>query len=206
GSLAHFGKDLIIVRPDDGQDDSPSNLGRSDVIFGMSSAVNLTNKDIDLVGHAQDVRLHAPLMLVSGTLTVDDKTIISSSKVVATGSDMPQLINQNLAYGDFWSSKDEESHFAVIGQQAAYSLFNEPVPLGRSFTFRGESFQVRGIFEPFAKVPFSPTASFDDVVFIPYKTAIRATNDSVAPYAILAKPDSPSKLGDAIGEIRGEMA
>ena len=68
GTLAHFGNDLIIVRPDDSDGASANSLGRSDVVFGMSSAVNLTNKDVDIVGRAEEVRLHAPLMLVSGTL------------------------------------------------------------------------------------------------------------------------------------------
>ncbi len=206
GTLAHFGNDLIIVRPDDTGGTSPGGLGRSDVVFGMSSAVNLTNNDIELVGKAEGVRLHAPLMLIPGTLEFDEKTIISSTKVVGTGADMPQLLNQGLAYGSFWTEEDEGANYAVLGQQAAYAIFDEPVPLGKTFEFRGQSFQVRGIFEPFAKVPFSPTASFDNVVFIPYKTAIRLTSNSVTPYAILAKPTSAGKLGETIKSIRNTMA
>lgn len=205
GTLAHFGNDLIIVRPED-EDTTAGGLGRSDVVFGMASAVNLTNQDTELVGGAEGVRLHAPLMLVPGTLEVGPKTIISSTKVLGTGSDTPQLLNQNMAYGDFWSDAGENGNFAVLGQQAAYALFDEPVPLGKSFVFRGQSFQVRGIFEPFAKVPFSPTASFDNAVFIPYKTAARLTNNSVTPYAILAKPENAAKLNQTIRNIRTKMA
>lgn len=206
GTLNHFGKDLIIVRPRHAEAESSSNaLGQSDVVFGMSSAVNLSNADADLIRRANDVRLSAPLGVVPGSVEVDNKPI-KHAKVLSTGADMPQLLNQNLAYGDFWTNEDEDAAYAVIGQKAAYTLFDEPIPLGKSFSFRGQSFQVRGIFEPFAKVPFSPTASFDNLVFIPYKTAARLSNNSAAPYVVLAKPDSPNKLGSAISSIQDELA
>ncbi len=204
GTLTHFGKDLIIVRPA-GSTSASNDLGRTDVVFGMSSALNLAANDIDLVAKASDVGLSAPLGLVPGTIQVDDKTI-STIKVISTSSDAPQILNQTIAYGDFWGRKNEDAPFAVLGQEAAYALFDEPVPLGKSFTFRGQSFQVRGVFAPFAKVPFSPTASFDKVVFIPYKTAANVTNNAVAPYAILAKPTTADKLDDAIHAIDGKLA
>lgn len=205
GTLAHFGDDLIIVRPDDSSDDSSVGLGNTDVVFGMSSSVSLSNADTDLVARAEGVGLSAPLMLVPGTVKVDTRTV-GGTKVVSTASDVPQLLNQGLAYGDFWTNEDEDAHFAVLGQQAAYALFEEPVPLGKSFVFRGQSFQVRGIFEPFAKVPFSPTASFDTTIFIPHKTAVRLTNSGVEPYAILAKPIDANKLDSTIGSIREQLS
>lgn len=205
GTLAHFGNDLIIVKPDNTPNDSPSGLGGNDVIFGMSSAINLTNHDTELVAKADGVASSAPLMMVPGSLRVEDKTV-TKAKVISTGADISELLNQQLAYGDFWSDADEDAQFAVLGQQAAYALFDEPVPLGKSFEFRGQSFQVRGIFEPFAKVPFSPTASFDNVVFIPYKSAIQLSGSSVAPYAILAKPAQASKLDDTMDSIRDSLS
>lgn len=201
GTLNHFGADLLIVRPSQAEGDPSKNLGRSDVVFGMSSAVNLSTADAELVKHADGVKLSAPLGVVPGMVEVNDKAV-KNIKVLSTGGDLPQLLNQNLAYGDFWTDEDESAHYAVIGQKAAYTLFDEPVPLAKSFSFRGQTFQVRGVFEPFAKVPFSPTASFDNVVFIPYKTAAKLTNNSAGPYTILAKPTDPKKLGATIGSIQ----
>ncbi len=206
GTMAHFGDDLIIIRPDNVDRAQSGGLGNSDVVFGMSSAMSLTNRDIDLVGKAEGVKQHAPLMLAPGKLEVAGHTILSNTKVLGTASALPQLLNQELAYGDFWTANDEETQFAVLGQQAAWELFDEPVPLGKSFVFRGQSFQVRGIFEPFANVPFSPTASFDRAVFVPYKTAIRLSDSSISPYSILAKPEGVDKLGGTIGAISKDMA
>ncbi len=204
GTLNHFGKDLIIVRPAQTEKSPASGLGQSDVVFGMSSAVNLSTADADLVHRADGVALSAPLGVVPGTLEVSGKNI-KNAKVLSAGADIPQLLSQKLAYGDFWTNADEDAHYAVLGEKAAYTLFDEPVPLGKSFTFRGESFQVRGVFEEFDKVPFSPTASFDNVVFVPYKTAARLTNNSAGPYVILAKPHDANKLDGTIGAIQDEL-
>jgi putative ABC transport system permease protein len=204
GTLNHFGEDLIIVRPAHTGKNSSLSPSQSDVIFGMSSAINLSNADADLVHKAPDVKLSAPLGVVPGTLEVAGKAV-KNTKVLSAGADVPQLLGQKLAYGDFWTNIDEDAHYAVLGQKAAYSLFDEPVPLGKSFTFRGQSFQVRGVFEPFAKIPFSPTASFDNVVFVPYKTAAQLTNNSAGPYVILAKPENASRLHDAIDSIQNRL-
>ncbi len=205
GTLNHFGDDLIIIKPATAKEDSSFvGLGRSDVVFGMSTAVNLSSADADLVAKTPEVQLSAPLGVVPGTVEAYGKTA-KNTKVISTGSDITQLLNQKLAYGDFWTDEDADAHFAVLGQKAAYALFDEPVPLGKSFTFRGQSFQVRGVFEQFPEVPFSPTASFDSVVFIPYKTATQLTNNAAGPYVILAKPTDANKIDNTIGAIQERL-
>ncbi|HTH71979.1 MAG TPA: ABC transporter permease [Candidatus Pristimantibacillus sp.] len=204
GTVDHFGKDLIVVRPKQTVDNSPAKLGQSDVVFGLSSAVNLSNGDTEQVRRTPGVKMISPLGIVPGTIDVNGQ-VINNAKVFSAGADAPALLSQEIAYGDFWTDKDEDAHYAVLGQKAALSIFDEPVPLGRSFTFRGESFQVRGIFASFANIPFSPTASFDDVAFIPYKTAAKLTNNSTGPYVILAKPESPDKLDGTIHAIQKQL-
>jgi putative ABC transport system permease protein len=203
GTLNHFGDGLIIVRPAQSDNSGPVGVG-SDVVFGMSSAVHLTNADADVVKSADGVDLSAPLGLVSGKVEVNDKAI-KNTRVISAGADLPQLLNQKLEFGDFWTDEDESGHFAVLGKEAAYALFNEPVPLGKSFVFRGQSFQVRGVFESFARVPFSPTASFDEVVFVPYKTAGRLTSNSAGPYVILANSKDAKKMGSTISSIEDKL-
>lgn len=204
GTLNHFGKDLIIVRPAQSGESTPSGLGRGDVIFGLSSAVHLSSADADLVKRTDGVDLSAPLGLVPGVPEVEDKAV-KNVRVLSAGADTAQLLNQEITYGDFWGGEDEAAHYAVLGQKAAYTMFDEPAPLGKSFIFRGQSFQVRGVFEAFPKVPFSPTASFDDAVFIPYKTATVLTNNAAGPYVILARPDDANKLSATIGTIEENL-
>lgn len=205
GTLNHFGKDLIIVRPAQTGEDSKVGLGKTDVLFGMSNTTNLSNADTELIRRAPDVGLSAPLGVVLGSIEVDGETK-GKIKVLSTSTDMPKLISQDMAYGDFWTSEDEDAQFAVLGRSAAEALFDESVPLGKSFVFRGQSFQVRGVFEDFDEVPFSPTASFDNAVFIPHKTAAHITNNAAGPYVILAKPASGSTLGGTINSIKEQLA
>ena len=205
GTLEHFGKDLIIVRPPQvNTKHSPIDVPQSDILFGMTTTTTLNITDADTVRNAPGVRLSTPLGLVPGVVEVKDKPI-DDAMVLAASADAPEVLNQSVAYGGFWSPKEEDSHIAVVGRHAAEDLFGEPVPLGRSFTFRGQTFMVRGIFAPFANVPFSPTANFDHAIFIPYKTAARLTGSASGMYTVLAKPDKPAQLGTTIGAIKDKL-
>ena len=204
GTLGHYGKDLIIVRPPQAAGNRPSGLGQTDVLFGRNSTMNLSNADADLVHRAPGVSSSAPLGVVSGSVEVDGQPI-KGAKVLSAGGDTAAMLNQKLLYGDFWTNDDESSHFAVLGRQAAYDLFHEPAPLGKSLSFRGQDFQVRGVFAPFAKIPFSPTGDFDKMIFIPYRTAGRLTNNAAGPYVILAKPTNAGQLQDTINTIRSAL-
>lgn len=205
GTLDRFGKDLIIVRPpqDDGGHASGA-LGHTDVLFGMSGTGSLSVVDAQAVKRAPGVQLSAPLGLMPGAVAVNDKDA-PGAKVLSTAADAPAILKQRLAYGEFWAADEEEAHFAVLGQRAAEDLFNDPAPLGKTLTFRGQAFQVRGVFAGFPDVPFSPTAGFDDAIFIPYKTAARLTGNAGGLYAVLAKPDAPNHVKTTIGAIKKEL-
>lgn len=206
GTLNHFGKDLIIVRPPGvSENGSPADISKTDVLFGMTSTIGLSTADAEIVKKASGVSLSTPLGLVPGEVRVNED-VKKQTMVLSASADVASVLNQAVAYGDLWTSEQDDGHFAVLGRKAAETLFEEPVPLGKSFTFRGQTFQVRGVFAPFANVPFSPTANFDNAVFIPYKSAAQVTNDSADLYAILAKPTAAEGLNGAVGSIRKDLA
>ncbi len=205
GTLQHFGPGLIIVRP--GQvSDTGSGLGngKNDVLFGLSSASTLSMQDLQTVQQTPGVSTVAPLGVVPGVATVDDH---KSSKVfvLAANSNAATVLNQKVSQGDFWSSADENAQTAVIGRNVGQALFGEPVPLGRSFKFRGQDFIVRGIFAPFDNVPFSPTASFNDAIFIPYQTAAHLTQNTASLYVILAKASNPKQTNGVTTAITTKL-
>jgi putative ABC transport system permease protein len=198
GTLDHFGKDLIIVRPGHGAIGAAGvTNGNTDVVFGMNGASALTTQDVETIRQTPGVKQVAPLGLVAGLPEADGHTT-PEAFVLATSSDGAAVLNQPVLEGEFWGPKDEESHIAVIGQNVAEELFEESVPLGRSFVFRGQTFIVRGMFAPFVNVPFSPTASFDNAIFIPYKTAAAITQNTAGLYVVLAKTHNPDKVEPAI--------
>lgn len=192
--IERFGKDLITVRPGHtAKDSSITNAGSTDVVFGMGNVSGLTTNDVKVVERAEGTNIVAPLGLVAGSVQIDGKTS-DRTPVLATNHDLPAALNHKVAFGDFWDKGSENALTAVIGRDVAADLFEENVPLGRTFVLRDQTFVVRGVLDQFPEVPFSPTASFDDAIFIPYQTAATLTRNDATLYAILVKPDKPENV------------
>jgi putative ABC transport system permease protein len=203
--LDHFGSDLIVVRPGNhAKDTSPITPGGTDAIFGMGATSGLSIHDVKAIEKTDGVAAVAPLGVVSGVVDAGGRRI-SDATVLATGNDLPSLLNQQVAFGDFWSSSDQNAYTAVIGSRVSAALFDENVALGHSFTFRGETFVVRGVLDEFKDVPFSPTARFDDAIFIPYQAAAHLTHADGQLYAVIARPADPNRMDDTIAAIRSEL-
>jgi putative ABC transport system permease protein len=202
--LTKFGPDLITVRPGHvTKDNSFVGAGNTDVVFGMGTVGGLTNHDVEVIRNAGGARVVAPLGVVTGTIQVSNK--MYTTPVLATNHDLPEALNQRVAFGDFWAKDNEAIKGAVIGRNVAADLFEENVPLGRTFIFRGETFVVRGVFADFTSVPFSPTGNFDHTIFIPYQTAASITNNDANLYTILVKPDDAKRLDATMSGIQNNL-
>jgi putative ABC transport system permease protein len=199
-----FGDDLITVRPGNVEQRNGKIVTNTDLLFGLNSISGLTEKDLQTVQKSDNVRLAAPLSVISGAVQADDRKL-DNSLVLATNNDLPGALNRSIRYGDFFDTNDTQGNFAVIGRHVADTLFDEQIPLGRSFTFRGQTFVVRGMFDEFKSTPLSPVSNFNDAIFIPYKTAERLTGNSAQMYSILAKPDKPADTSKAIASVQGNM-
>jgi putative ABC transport system permease protein len=197
-----FGKDLITIRP--GHDVSSTNalgtLQNTDLLFGMTSTNGLSEQDLQTVQSASHVAFAAPLGVVPGIVKVGNQTITSTT-VVATDPDLPSALNQPIQYGNFFDGNQTGQNIAVMGQNLAQRMFGEFVPLGHEFTFRGQTFLLGGIFSNFNTTPLSPTATFNNDIFIPYQAADRITGTSTEMYAILAKPNNPNEMSGTIRSI-----
>jgi len=204
GTLDHFGKDLIIIRPGHVSSQSTISGNNTDVLFGMSGATSLTSSDVAIIQRTPGVREVSPLGVVSGTPQSGGRSV-PDVFVLATGSDVASILNQKVEEGDFWTSESANANVAVIGQNVASKLFGEPAPLGASFSFRGQTFLVRGVFAPWLNVPFSPTASFDNAIFIPYQTAARVTHNDSGLYVVLAKTGDSRAVSATVGSLNTRM-
>jgi ABC-type antimicrobial peptide transport system permease subunit len=203
--INHFGKDLITVRPGHVANRSAASaVENTDLLFGLNSISGLSERDVSIVKKTSHVTLAAPLGVVPGAVQVDG-TQAANSLVLATNADLPGALNQAVLYGSFFGGESEQDNVAVIGRGTAQRLFQESVPLGRQFTFRGQTFIVRGIFSDFDATPLSPTASFNNAIFIPYRTADRVTGNSTQLYTILAKPDNAKNTPQAIAAVNRNL-
>ena len=114
--------------------------------FGVSQAPavsTLTNQDVTSLGRLHGVSASVPLMILSGVAS-GDKTY-RDGIVIGTTQDLPKVLNQSLAFGSFFDTNETDPFVAVLGYNASLSLFNQKIPLGFSFVWRGQQFIVDGV-------------------------------------------------------------
>lgn len=202
--INQFGDDLITVRPGNVQQEGGKVVTNTDLLFGLNSISGLSENDLRTVQSSDHVRLAAPLSVVPGTVKAGSKTF-ANSLVLATNASLPQALNRSVPYGDFFDPNDQNAKVGVIGTHVAEALFNDTVPLGQTFTFRGQQFIVRGIFDEFKSTPLSPVSNFNNAIFIPYQVAEKMTGNSSQMYSILAKPDKAENTQAAVNSINYKM-
>lgn len=205
GQIHHLGNDLITIRPSQLHPGGKS--GNSGVSLlsdnnGFSGA--LRQDDIATVGSVPGVGASAPLTIVTGKVTGENGNY-DQGFVIGTSSDLSSLLNQSMAYGSFLSPDEDGANAAVLGPDAAQALFNEDVPLGYSFTFHGQRFIVRGIFNSFNTTPLSQQTDFNKAIFIPNDVAESLTNNTAPTYEILAKATSSKKTAQVASAIQGTL-
>ncbi len=197
--INQFGSDLITIRPgsiSNNQQNSP--LGIS--LFNNVSTV-FSDNDVRTVSKVPGVESSAPLSIVSAVPRYEDREF-SNGLVIGTTASLPQLMQHKVQYGSFFSVGEEGRKVAVMGPTVAQKLFQENVPVGKSFQMRGEEFIVRGIFEEFESNPITPGTDFNNAVFIPYVTGQTLTEGESQVFQIFAKPDNPDNLEATADSIK----
>ncbi|HET9174284.1 MAG TPA: ABC transporter permease [Candidatus Saccharimonadales bacterium] len=200
GQINKLGKDVITVRS------VPVDSGTSS--SSLSSFTSLTvlsplpADDYGTVAGARGVAEAVPLSIIDGTSKGD---MTANIPVVGTSDNLASILNQTVAYGVFFGTDDSQNNVAVLGPAAAQRLFNESVPLGRSFTFRGQQFVVRGVFDSFATTPLSGEIDFNNAIFIPYDVAQNLANKNAPLYEILAKPSNSHQVNQTVAAINSRL-
>jgi putative ABC transport system permease protein len=183
--LHHIGGNIITVQPAQilTSKAASSNLN---LVSGSGITAPLTSNDVNTVSTTPGVAASAPFSIATGSLQSETGTY-SEDYVIGTTHQLPTLLNQSLAYGNFWDANNEYANVAVLGQTAAQKMFNVDVPLGHSFKFHGQIFIVQGIFNQFNSAPLGQQVNFNDAVFIPNAVAESLTNNTAPTYEILAE-------------------
>jgi len=201
GQIHHLGKDLITVKPAQLHAGSGSNSDNANVLSGLTVSGSLTGTDLRTISRVKDVTASAPLTIVTGNVRGTNGNY-NDGFVIGTTSDLASLLNQSIAYGSFLTEEDNGQEVAVLGQHAAEKLFDENIPLGRSFSFHGQQFIVRGIFNQFNTTPLSQQADFNNAIFIPNDVAEQLTNNTAPTYEILAKSADTTRTAQIAANVR----
>ena len=192
--LNMLGPNVIAVRPGSGQTDAASAGG---VFAGLTSAP-LTQSDWSVVRQTSGVKKAVPLGVGSGFASVEGAKLDQGS-VIATTDGLPQLLNQKIEYGVFFSETELDSQVVVIGQRMAEELFQENAPIGRTLTIRGQDFIVRGVFAQFAGNPLALGTDLNQAAFIPLPAAAKLSDGSVPIVQIFAQTDqSPATIAASV--------
>ncbi len=193
-----YSKNVITVRPAQiGEKAGLSSLS------GSTARASITENDVKNVIKIPSVQSAVPLTVVASGATGDNSF---EGVVFAVSSDLPQVINQELAYGAFFTSREESNNVAVLGATAADQMFNQKVPLGRSFVIRGQQFIVSGVLDKFASTPFASGTNFNNAIFV-----TESAKDALAPngapvYELLARVSNEKDIDKTDAAITSTLA
>lgn len=200
GHIDHAGSDLITIKPGVApkQDDGGQIAGLH--LVSTVGAGSFSQDDLEAAAKAPGVKSVSALSYVTNIASIGKHTY-ESGFVVGTTDDLPELLNQDLAFGSFFSTADSSKNVAVVGKRVAEQLFGENVPLGRTFKIRGQEFVVQGVFAEFPTSPLAPDSDYNKMIFIPQDIAASLTKNNAQMYQILARPDNSSQVDTAVRAI-----
>lgn len=205
GQLHHYGKDLIMVRPAQLHTTMDSGNDGINLLSGLNVTAPLNGRDLKAIQTTKGVVASAPLTLANGTVRAPNG-IYRNGLVLGTTADLPSLINQSLAYGAFLDDEDAEIRAAVLGKGAVDEMFDESVPLGRTFTIHGQEFIVRGIFNQFTTTPLSQQADFNKAIFISQHLAKELSRDTAPTYTIMARAGDEAQTNEVAASIERNLS
>lgn len=193
--INNLGSDLITIRP--GKTvvrDQSGKITGVNFLSGVGVST-LTEQDVEIVKRVPGVKVAVPLNLITGVAKTESSEF-ASGLIIGTTSQIPELLNQKVEFGEFFKLKDEGRFVAVIGRTVADELFGEFAPIGKTIMVRGQSFIVRGVLEQVETSPLTPGPNFNSAIFIPYVGAKSLTGNGNQIYQILVKGDDPSRASD----------
>lgn len=192
--IARLGPDVITVLP--GQ----AGASQSAVSINNRSGKSFTEKDLVTIAHTPGVHLAVPLAVLSSVADNNGKAY--DGPVIATSGDLQQVFGQDILYGSFFPADTTDKDVAVVGQAVAENLYGENVPIGKSFSIRGETLRIRGIFQEFDTSPLTPGIDYNQAIFIPYDLAKKLNGATVPIYEILVKPTDINQVDQVAEDVK----
>jgi len=201
-----LGKDLITIRPGQILDQSAAiQLSDTGSWLNLSTIGSLSGQDVTTAARTAGIKSVAPMSIVTGSVISSEMKQPYNALVIGTTAELPAILHQSLAYGDFFSDNSFSANKVVIGSQVAQALYDESVPLGQTMTILGQQFVVTGIFNQFQTTPLSADIDFNDAVFMPYTTAEQMTNNNAPIYEILARPQFTNQTNTVANALRSSL-
>lgn len=181
-----FGSDVMLVRPGDAPvSEGPAGL---QAFWQPQAQGTFTDNDVKaLKQKSAEIGDIAPLFAAPGAVESDDKQ--KSVSVVATSANFPEVTHYKVQHGDFFEESDGARRIAVLGRQAAETLFegDASASVGRVFEYRGETFIVGGVLERLNAQNLGGSVDLNEAIIISQQQAQNLA-DNAAIYQLLIRP------------------
>lgn len=171
--VKRFGNDIVQINP--GESIVRNEQGEiEDFNFGaILGGEPLTQNDLTDVKQTQGVRLAVPISIIGSSVHAGEVDI-KGATTIATDPGYPEIIDQDVEVGAFFTDDQFDRPFAVLGKGMASKLFGEGTALGRKITIRSVEFTVIGVMEEYESL-FSGGfggPNFNEVIYIPLQQGI----------------------------------
>lgn len=173
-----LGANLIAVTPGKSVTrDDQGNITEFDFSAAFG-ATTLSEKDLETIQSNENVVAATPLMQISGVVTAQRTggEPITGTSIIATNSQFPVALNQDVAEGTFFDDKENQRR-AVVGAELADDLYGGEAVSG-VLTIRGENFVITGVMEELdLSLGFGP--NLNRAIYIPLEVG-KEFNQGVA--------------------------
>jgi putative ABC transport system permease protein len=162
--IASMGTNMLIV--------SAGSQRTGGLQGGSGTGTDLTPEDVEaIVRECPAVRAASPSVNASVTLVFGNQNWTTRSEGV--DESYPSIRNWTIASGEFFTAADVRSaaRVAVIGKTVADQLFPGMDPVGQMLRLRNLPFRVVGVLQAKGQNQFGQDQ--DDILFIPYTTAMK---------------------------------
>lgn len=197
--IDRLGNDLVVIQPGSQQS---TNVGLGLIQPGAPIIGSLSDADTTAVAKTPAISEVAPVAVISGLATYQNKTY-NLGPILASNENLTSLLKQGIDYGGYFSVPELNKNYAVVGQAAAYELFGEEVPIGKTFQIRGQDFLITGVFSPMETNNLSFAIDFDRAIVIPMGSA--RLLGTAQTFQILARVNENAKVDDAIKAVSDNL-
>ena len=171
GQMNQLGTDVLTIRSGKlvSRDQGGKVTGVNVLAFLDSST--LTAKDVSALKEVKTAAAVTPLSFITSSVSSSSGQL-NNAYAIGTSASLPELLQQKVAYGDFFSGDGGNQKFAVIGSGVAQRLYNQLNPVGHAITISGQNFIIRGVLAPSTGGLLSiGQTDFNSAVFIPFEQA-----------------------------------
>ncbi|HXZ03297.1 MAG TPA: ABC transporter permease, partial [Ktedonobacteraceae bacterium] len=197
-TIAGLGSNMIIIAPGTGNNLSNSGLSNNGGISlnsrvtstlpAAETTLSLTPDDAVAVAKLPDVTAVSPILSVREQAIYGNRNW--NTRIAGVHASLQEIQNWSIAEGAWFSANDdlEAKSVAVLGQTVYQHLFaaTGEDPIGKTIRVGNQLFHVVGVLET-----KGGSSSTDDVIFVPFSTALdRLKNNGYVDQIVLHVDDS----------------